>query len=231
MPRKVLGTLGDTPAEGLGTRKKRQFYDILNDPGARLEYNDGDFQEGAMDEVYNTRRRGRPKKRYGQAAMQAARAYTSATQSSSQSFGRRSNEPGQRADQFIFKIESVLFRKTMPHAQWREFLSAPKHQSNTVKRGSVWVVPDSIWYDDSKSARTKPVTRYLIKWKDHSFLHCSWELPVDLSNTSICEVATFGSDKGYAKRRGDELLAEIDRIVHAGQRLFPDLRKIEYYPP
>ena len=141
------------------------------------------------------------------------------------------SDDGSQSTEVEYRIESVLFRKTMPHTEWREYLSMPKYQSGRLKRGSMWLVPDDVWYDDSEYARTNPVTRYLVKWKNLSYLHCSWELSEDIINTSICGVAASVKGLGDSKSLAEDLLRQVDEAVTKGKRLFPDLRPGEYFPP
>ena len=239
---------GETRKGGRATRGKRLSYDILNDGGTDPSQEQSEMDEdyldgGELDEnnqlrIYRKERTGkrgrgggiapeRTKNSWGPPAVPRDHRLMGDTGGM---FDSMAPQNSNKKEEYVYKIDSVLYRKTMTHVEWREYLSAPKYHTSEIKRGSVWVVPDDIWYDNSEGARSKLVTRYLVKWKDLSYLHVSWELPADLTNQAICGVAVIGNEKGYAKRRAEDLLNQVDAIVHQGQKLFADLCVGEYFP-
>lgn len=229
-------------------RGKRLHYDVLNHGGTDLslgqsEIDDNDFDSDDLDGNTRVRGRGRgrpPKRGRGAAAASEKTKSWGAGRPppSAKSAGATTGvldvfdeSATSKKEDYICKIERILFRKTMTHVEWREYLSAPKYHTSDIIRGSVWAVPDDIWYDNSEDARTKYVTRYLVKWKDKSYLHVSWELHGDLMNEDICVLALNNNEKGYAKRTTEDLLQQMDTAVQQGQKIFPDLRIGEYFPP
>ena len=62
-------------------------------------------------------------------------------------------------------IERLLARRDFDRATWTA--ASPALRTRHVTDGSMWIQDDD-WGDDQPE-------RFLVKWRDHSFLHCSWE--------------------------------------------------------
>jgi hypothetical protein len=220
------------------TRKKRQYYKVLHDPSAYNLSRGTDIHDtpDASEVALSRKKRGRPLEKSMMEPYVAPAVELPVPILAPQNVGGRtpnasSASSSTSAAPFIYQIESLLFKKTMTHMEWRAFLSHPKYHTREITRGSVWLVPDSIWYDDGEVASTRLVTKYLVKWKGMSYLHLSWELPSDLMDTSICIMSNDPSTRGQERAKVVHALNQVDRDIMRGFKLFPDLVPGEFFPP
>ena len=79
-------------------------------------------------------------------------------------------------------------------------MSTQALRTRHVTDGSMWIQDDD-WGDDQPE-------RFLVKWRDHSFLHCSWEHEFDL-RSQVGASATTAAIAALA-RRPDAAGAGVD---------------------
>jgi Chromo (CHRromatin Organisation MOdifier) domain len=73
-----------------------------------------------------------------------------------------------------FRISKIIAAMTLPLSQWKEVCREMNTSEITV--GSRW------FQDDDDKDDSQEETRFLIKWSDASYCHCSWETENDLVN-------------------------------------------------
>ena len=88
--------------------------------------------------------------------------------------GRRSPPPTDSKE----GIERLLCQETLTKKEWRPILE--KMRTKHVFHGSAMDVPDG--GEALPEDEDLPITRYLVKWKQFSFLHVSWETKTDLES-------------------------------------------------
>jgi hypothetical protein len=88
--------------------------------------------------------------------------------------GRRSPPPTDAKE----GIERLLCQETLTKKEWRPILE--KMRTKHVFHGSAMDVPDG--GEALPEDEDLPITRYLVKWKQFSFLHVSWETKRDLES-------------------------------------------------
>ena len=88
--------------------------------------------------------------------------------------GRRSPPPTDAKE----GIERLLCQETLTKKEWRPILE--KMRTKHVFHGSAMDVPDG--GEALPEDEDLPITRYLVKWKQFSFLHVSWETKTDLES-------------------------------------------------
>jgi SNF2 family DNA or RNA helicase len=71
------------------------------------------------------------------------------------------------------KIQRIIACKTDIKKNWREICA--KIQTSEITSGSCWFQPNEDTSDDDAFEE-----RFLVKWKELSFIHCSWETQSDL---------------------------------------------------
>lgn len=109
------------------------------------------------------------------------------------------------------EVEQILDMRQYPAARWTTILSSPKYNTMYISKGSIWPVEDdSINCEDI-------MCKFLVKWKDLSYVHLSWESEEDLrvlATESVHKCLDVFLDK-YAR----------------GVPIFPDLGLGELFPP
>ena len=88
--------------------------------------------------------------------------------------GRRSPPPTDSKE----GIERLLCQETLTKKEWRPILE--KMRTKHVFHGSAMDVPDG--GEALPEDEDLPITRFLVKWKQFSFLHVSWETKRDLES-------------------------------------------------
>ena len=88
--------------------------------------------------------------------------------------GRRSPPPTESKE----GIERLLCQETLTKKEWRPVLE--KMRTKHVFHGSAMDVPDG--GEALPEDEDLPITRFLVKWKQFSFLHVSWETKRDLES-------------------------------------------------
>ena len=79
------------------------------------------------------------------------------------------------SDEEPLKIQRILACRTETLARWKEICS--KIQTSEVDFGSRWFQPENLAKSEGNE---KFEERFLVKWSDLSYLHCSWETEDDL---------------------------------------------------
>ena len=95
--------------------------------------------------------------------------------------GRRSPPPTDSKE----GIERLLCQETLTKKEWRPILE--KMRTKHVFHGSAMDVPDG--GEALPEDEDLPITRYLVKWKQFSFLHVSWETSRSRSDQKACQRA------------------------------------------
>lgn len=111
-----------------------------------------------------------------------------------------SDEEGEEGEEM--KMNKVIACKSMPLKEWKEVCS--KMNTSEVTNGSRWIQEET---DESVDEDTKYEERFLIKWNELSFLHCSWETEKDL--VQFCEGAK-GRLSTFFRKQTDGMLYEPD---------------------
>jgi len=85
-------------------------------------------------------------------------------------------------DEGELKVQRIIACRSETVCAWREICN--KMNTSEIENGSRWFQDDSDSDSDDDSGNGKPDNtfqeRYLVKWSDLSYLHCSWELENDL---------------------------------------------------
>ena len=89
------------------------------------------------------------------------------SESSSEEEGSEDEE-----EQDMLKIQRIIASRSEPRRVWKEICNSMN--TTEVTYGSRWFQED----DDSKEDTFEE--RFLVKWSDMSYLHCSWETQQDL---------------------------------------------------
>ena len=121
-------------------------------------------------------------------------------------------------------IERLLCQETLSKNEWRPILE--KMRTKHVVHGSALDVPDG--GEALPEDEALPITRYLVKWKQFSFLHVSWETKRDLEAVDgpACKRALLSlmgrQRKGQvpelgtppcAKRAFDPQMIDVERVL------------------
>jgi hypothetical protein len=80
-------------------------------------------------------------------------------------------------DQEPLKVQRIIASRSETRGKWREICASM--QTSEVTSGSRWFQPVSS--DDADADKDFFEERFLCKWKDLSYLHCSWETQDDLT--------------------------------------------------
>lgn len=147
--------------------------------------------------------------------------YDADTSSSEEDYasGDDKSEKGSGDDEEKLKMERIIASRTETIKRWKEIGS--KMNTTEVTDGSRWFQePTDVQEDDSEE-------RFLVKWRDLSMLHCSWETKRDLlaeAENPRPYFATFqrknmdGLIFDEDERRDGEFFdpsfVEIERILH-----------------
>jgi len=82
-------------------------------------------------------------------------------------------------DQPEIKIQRIIAVRSEPKRKWKQICS--KINTSEIDSGSRWFQEDADGVD-GKGFLNKHEERFLVKWADLSFLHCSWEKQADLKD-------------------------------------------------
>ena len=141
-----------------------------------------------------------------------------------------SDEEGE--EEMEMKMNKVIACKSMTLKEWKEVCS--KMNTSEVTNGSRWIQEET---DESVDEETKYEERFLIKWNELSFLHCSWETEKDL--VQFCEGAK-GRLSTFFRKQTDGMLYEPDErldgvsicnFMHMGVSHFSYISVISYITP
>jgi len=105
-------------------------------------------------------------------------------------------------EEMEMKMNKVIACKSMTLKEWKVVCS--KMNTSEVTNGSRWIQEET---DESVDEETKYEERFLIKWNELSFLHCSWETEKDL--VQFCEGAK-GRLSTFFRKQTDGMLYEPD---------------------
>lgn len=83
-----------------------------------------------------------------------------------------SNYESDGSEEEKLKIDRIIASRKETIKTWREM--GEKMNTSEIENGSRWFQEDSVSNDEDVEER------FLVKWKDLSFLHCSWETERDL---------------------------------------------------
>lgn len=118
-----------------------------------------------------------PARRHAKARLQIHSASKTSSESSDAS-SVVSLEEEESEEEEPLKIQRILASKSETHGKWREICKSI--QTTEIEYGSRWFQqPEDT---DDKPNDDEYEERFLVKWKDLSFLHCSWESQADLEN-------------------------------------------------
>jgi hypothetical protein len=120
------------------------------------------------------------------------------SQSSSES------EEDESDDQEPLKIHRILASRTETLSTWREICKTM--QTSEVESGSRWFQEEGSGSDDGDVFEE----RFLVKWKDLSHLHCSWETQADLESFTEGQAKTYLSTF-FRKMENGVLLSADER--------------------
>ena len=111
-------------------------------------------------------------------------------------------EPEEPREFEPFKISKILARKSETALVWKDICSTMN--TSVLDHGSRWTQVDPSSSDD---AGTVVEERFLIKWSDVSYMHCSWENQADLLD--LIDGATLALAR-FAAKYPDGLAYDIN---------------------
>jgi hypothetical protein len=106
-------------------------------------------------------------------------------------------------DEEPLKIHRILASRTETLAKWKEICLAM--QTTEIESGSRWFQNDDLPVDADNVFEE----RFLVKWKDLSYLHVSWETQADLENFTDGHVKALAAF--FKKMRNGILLSADER--------------------
>ena len=89
---------------------------------------------------------------------------------------KKKPKPAAEPDEPPVGIERLLCGFGLPKKAWRPWLA--KMNTAQITDGSLFIQDDDERLPEDEEVR---VSRYLVKWKQYSYLHCSWETERDLA--------------------------------------------------
>lgn len=129
-----------------------------------------------------------------------------------------SDDESDESEEEKLKIERIIACRTETIGRWREICG--KINTSEIENGSRWFQDNASLKDDDVEER------FLVKWKDLSFLHCSWETERDLmsqlerpkpyfstfNRKNVNGLAIDEDDRGDGEYF-DENMIQIERIL------------------
>jgi hypothetical protein len=103
------------------------------------------------------------------------------------------------------KINKIIACKSMTLSEWTKLCA--KMQTSEITNGSVWIQEDAA---NTAVVIDKYEERFLVKWNDLSYLHCSWETEKDL--VEFCEGAKGRLSTFFRKAEGGLLYEADERL-------------------
>jgi hypothetical protein len=178
----------------------------------------GDSDEGSDEEMYNSPVKKKSARRKGAAKSPAKRhskrrmskrlenpeyAESSEDEDASEdedtSEGEDSEEEDDNED---VKIKKIIACKSMTLGEWKEVCK--KMNTTEVTNGSRWI------QEENDADPEKYEERFLIKWDNLSYLHCSWETERDM--VQFCEGAKGRLSTFFRKAEGGLLYGQDERL-------------------
>ncbi|KAL7538247.1 hypothetical protein ACHAXR_009189, partial [Thalassiosira sp. AJA248-18] len=118
-------------------------------------------------------------------------------------------------DEEEMKFNKVIACKSLTLKEWRGVCA--KMNTTEITNGSRWIQDDDADNDDETENKegaideeTKYEERFLVKWNDLSYLHCSWETERDL--VEFCEGAKGRLSTFFRKAEGGLLFVADERL-------------------
>lgn len=102
------------------------------------------------------------------------------------------------------KINKIIACKSMTLSEWTKVCA--KMQTTEITNGSAWIQEDA----PTAVVVDKYEERFLVKWNDRSYLHCSWETEKDL--VEFCEGAKGRLSTFFRKAKGGLLYDADERL-------------------
>ena len=102
------------------------------------------------------------------------------------------------------KINKIVACQSLPLKEWDALCK--KMNTTEITNGSRWL-QDAVDADDN---RDRYEERYLIKWDNLSYLHCSWETEPDL--VELCDGARTRLGTFFRKAQGGLLFGQDERL-------------------
>jgi hypothetical protein len=103
------------------------------------------------------------------------------------------------------KINKIIACKSMTLSEWTKVCA--KMQTTEITNGSAWIQEDAA---PTAVVADKYEERFLVKWNDLSYLHCSWETEKDL--VEFCEGAKGRLSTFFRKAKGGLLYEADERL-------------------
>ncbi|KAL9182865.1 hypothetical protein ACHAXT_004144 [Thalassiosira profunda] len=201
----------DEPAGGGGSKKRR---------GARvarssLEGNGSDDDMDEDDDVYASPKKKKaarkgvvksPAKRHSSRRMSKKLEYREPESSDEESSDEEEVEVDSDAEEEEeIKLSKVIACQSLTLKEWKEVCA--KMNTSEITNGSRWIQGE----DEAEPVdEEKYEERFLCKWDDMSFLHCSWETEKDLVN--LCDGAKTRLSTFFRKAEGGFLYEPDERL-------------------
>ena len=211
----------DSPAGGgkkrRGSRAKRSSLEKGGD--------DSDNSESEEDDLYNSPKKKTkasrrsilksPAKRHSKRRMSKRLEYP--PESSEEEDSDSEEESGEEEDsegeeEEEMKMNKAIACKSMTLKEWK--VVCTKMNTSEITNGSRWLQEEP---EEDVDETSKYEERFLVKWNDLSFLHCSWETEKDL--VEFCDGAKGRLSTFFRKAEGG-LLYEADERLDGVSVLF-----------
>ncbi len=136
--------------------------------------------------------------------------------------GDRSDKGSDEDDDSLPKIQILLTREKHTNAEWKEICS--KMNTYLVTNGSKWILDDEL---EAARNEDEEEERYLVKWKDESYLHITWETAEDLQESTDDGKTAFRIQKANLLSREEDGSLQRLRDTFGSQCFQPECKQIE----